>query len=202
KPGRHEVLIVSDTGAGMSQEVQAHIFEPFFTTKPVGQGMGLGLATVYGIVKQNDGFINVYSEPGYGTSFRISFPHVADEKSMQASAPSESSRGGSETILFVEDEQGVLEVSKVILESFGYRVLTAGTPGEAISQAEHNAGSIDILITDVIMPQMNGRDLSRRLLSVNPRMKCLFISGYTADVIGNKGLLDEGVHFLSKPFTT
>ncbi len=200
-PGRYLVLNVSDTGSGMSREVQSHLFEPFFTTKPVGQGTGLGLATVYGIITQNEGFINVYSEPGHGTSFRIYFPFVGEESGEEISSPQTAvPRGGSETVLLVEDETGILDVSKLILESFGYRVLTASAPDEALQLAESHPGAIDVLVTDVIMPQMNGRDLSRRLLSLHPRMKCLFISGYTADVIGHQGLLDQGVHFLSKPF--
>ena len=203
-PGRYVVLTVSDTGSGMTPEVQSHLFEPFFTTKPLGKGTGLGLATVYGIVKQNEGFINVYSEPGQGTSFRIYFPAVAAEAEHGArpNAGAEPDRGGTETILVVEDEETILQVSTLILEGLGYRVLGAGTPGEAARLAESNQGAIDLLITDVIMPKMNGKELSRRLSALYPGMKCLYMSGYTAEAISSRGLLEEGVHFLSKPFTT
>ena len=204
-PGRFLLLTVSDTGSGMSLEVQAHLFEPFFTTKPIGKGTGLGLATVYGIVKQNAGFINVYSEQGHGTTFRVYLPSTTAETAAtgdRALSAGESASRGTETILLVEDEEAILQVSQLILDELGYRVLTAGTPAEAERQAESHKGSIDLLVTDVILPQMNGKELSRRLSELHPRMKCLFMSGYTADVISQRGLLDEGVHFLSKPFTT
>ena len=202
-PGRYQVLTVNDTGSGMSPEVQAHLFEPFFTTKPMGKGTGLGMATVYGIVKQNEGFINVYSEPGHGTSIRIYLPAVATEIAPKAGIASseESLHGGTETILIVEDEAAILDVTRLILEQLGYHVLVAGTPGEATRQVEAHQEAIDLLVTDVIMPQVNGPELARRLTALHGEMKCLFVSGYTADAIGRRGLLEEGVHFLSKPFT-
>ncbi len=200
-PGRFLLLSVGDDGPGMTREVQAHLFEPFFTTKPAGQGTGLGLATVYGIVKQNNGFINVYAETGHGSLFRIYLPDASQQGDVaEVKAEKTAPQGGKETILLVEDEKAILEVSKTILESLGYTVLTAGTPAEAIRLVESHDASIDLLVTDVILPQMNGRDLSRRLAVRQPRMKCLYISGYTADVIDHQGLLDPGVYFLPKPF--
>jgi len=199
--GEYVLLAVSDDGCGMEKETLAQIFDPFFTTKELGQGTGLGLATVYGIVKQNNGFINVYSEPGEGTTFKIYLPrHTA-----RTAVPKAASQGpvgrGHETILLVEDESSILEISKEMLESFGYTVRAASTPGEAIRIAEEHAGDINLLMTDVIMPEMNGRDLAKRLLSLYPELACLFMSGYTADVIAHRGVLEEGVHFIQKPFS-
>jgi two-component system, cell cycle sensor histidine kinase and response regulator CckA len=202
--GRYAVLTVSDTGSGMTAEVRSHLFEPFFTTKPLGKGTGLGLATVYGIVKQNGGFINVYSEPGHGTSFRIYLPAapISADAAPVVGEPTSPSPKGTETILLVEDEQAILQVSTLLLEGLGYHVLAAASPAEATAIAESHAGIVDLLVTDVIMPQMNGRELSRRLMTLHPGLKCIFMSGYTADAISQHGLLEPGVHFLSKPFTT
>jgi CheY-like chemotaxis protein len=196
------MLAVSDDGCGMDREIIAHLFEPFFTTKGVGQGTGLGLATVYGIVKQNDGFINVYSEPGKGTTFKIYLPRYATETvPLPAEGPAQASKGGTETILLVEDEPWILDLSKALLEDMGYTVLTASTPGEAIHLAEEHAGRIHLLITDVVMPEMNGWDLAKRLLSLYPELRSLFMSGYTANVIAHRGVLEEGIHFMQKPFS-
>jgi len=199
-PGDYVLLAVSDTGSGMDQETQAKIFEPFFTTKAVGKGTGLGLATVYGIVKQNKGFINVYSEPGMGTTFSIYIPsyqkRVGPDQEHEAPRPAD---GGDETILVVEDEPILLDLTRLMLEVKGYRVLTAGTPEEAIELARENTGEIKLLLTDVIMPGMNGRDLEHEIRSLVPDIKSLFMSGYTADVIGHHGVLDKGVHFIQKP---
>jgi CheY-like chemotaxis protein len=196
------MLAVSDDGCGMDQATLAHAFEPFFTTKPAGQGTGLGLAMVYGIVKQNDGFIDVDSEAGRGTTFKIYLPeHATTAVPMPEKGPAPAARGGAETVLLVEDEPMVLDLKKNLLETLGYTVLSASTPQDAIRQAEGYAGRIHLLVTDVVMPGMNGRDLAERLLSLIPGLKCLFTSGYTADVIAHRAVLEEGVHFLPKPFS-
>lgn len=202
-PGEYVMLAVSDNGCGMDFETISHLFEPFFTTKEMGKGTGLGLATVYGIVRQNNGFINVYSEPEQGTTFKIYLPRytattlpVAEDK-IVTSSPS-----GYETILLVEDESMLLEITKTMLELHGYNVLAAATPGEALELARKYTGKISLLMTDVIMPEMNGRDLARHLLSIRPNLNCLFMSGYTANVIANHGVLDEGVFFIQKPFSS
>ena len=201
-PGEYVRLSVSDDGCGMDQETLKNIFEPFFTTKGVGQGTGLGLATVYGIVKQNAGFIDVYSEPGLGTSFKIYLPrYLGTEGIARTAEPLEPAERGRETVLLVEDEQAILDLGKELLEMQGYRVLAAGTPGEALRLAEEHSGEIHLLLTDVVMPEMNGRELARRLLSLYPGLKRLFMSGYTADIIAHHGVLDEGVQFIQKPFS-
>ena len=201
-PGSYVMLAVSDTGSGMDKETLSHLFEPFFTTKSVGQGTGLGLATVYGIVRQNNGLINVYSEPGHGSTFRIYFSRSnLDPVDAAAIAPSAARPRGTETLLIVEDESGILEIGKRVLDGLGYRVLAASTPEEAIRTATQFPGRIDLLITDVVMPQMNGRELSERLSKLRPQMRCLYMSGYTADVIAHRGLLDADVDFLPKPFS-
>jgi len=195
-------LVVSDTGSGMDEETLGHLFEPFFTTKEVGQGTGLGLPTVYGIVKQNNGFVNVYSELGTGSTFRIYLPrHVGKAEQLQALGATEAAARGQETILLVEDEPAILKLGVAILERLGYQVLAASTPGEAIALAEKHPNMIHLLVTDVIMPEMNGRDLARRLLMLYPNLKRLFMSGYTADVIAHHGVLDPGVYFVQKPFS-
>ena len=201
-PGDYVRLAVSDDGCGMDQETQQHLFEPFFTTKERGKGTGLGLATVYGVVKQNHGYINVYSEPGHGTTFTIYLPrHQGTSVPVRTDGAAEPSLGGRETLLLVEDEAAILRMTKTMLERLGYVVLSAGTPGAAIRLAEQHAGEIHLLVTDVIMPEMNGRDLARNLLTRYPGMKRLFMSGYTADVIASHGVLDEGVNFIQKPFS-
>jgi PAS domain S-box-containing protein len=201
--GDYVELTVSDTGCGMDQEVLAHLFEPFFTTKATGKGTGLGLATVHGIIKQNGGSIRVYSEPGLGTTFRICLPSYV-EKAVQLEKQGAAQPGvrGQETILLVEDEPAILRVAKRSLEKLGYSVLAAGKPGEAISLAEKHPGQIHLLMTDVVMPEMNGRDLAKRLLSLYPDIRRLFMSGYPVEVIAHHGVLDEGIHFLQKPFST
>jgi CheY-like chemotaxis protein len=195
-------LAVSDNGCGMEKETLENIFDPFFTTKGVGAGTGLGLATVYGIVKQNNGFINVYSEPGQGTTFTIYLPrHLGEPEQARTEGAAEPALTGHENILLVEDESGILKGVKKILETLGYQVLTASTPGEAIRIAGEHDKEIHLLITDVVMPEMNGRDLAERLLSLYPHLKRLFMSGYTADVIAHHGVLDKGVYFIQKPFS-
>ncbi|EKD39809.1 MAG: PAS/PAC sensor hybrid histidine kinase [uncultured bacterium] len=200
--GKYVRLTVSDDGCGMNKETLDQIFEPFSTSKGLDRGTGLGLSTVYGIVKQNDGFIKVYSEPGKGTTFRIYLPCCADQA---VDTPQERTEeiplGGGETVLVVEDETALLKMSKRMLEKLGYRVLAAATPGEAVELAANNADTIQLLITDVVMPGMNGRDLAERLQALYPNMKILFMSGYTADVIVHRGVLDEGVNFIQKPYS-
>ena len=201
-PGEYVELCISDNGCGMDKATLENIFEPFFTTKESGKGTGLGLATVYGIVKQNNGFINVYSELGKGTTFKIYLPFCV-AKSLSAQKESTVGHGtlGHETILLVEDEPGILDIGKLMLESLGYQVLTASKPGEAIHLAKEYKGDINLLITDVVMPEMNGRDLAKNILAFYPGIKRLFMSGYTSDVIAYHGILDEGIHFIHKPFT-
>jgi CheY-like chemotaxis protein len=199
--GNYVCLTVSDDGSGMIRDVLTHLFEPFFTTKGLGKGTGLGLATVYGIVKQNNGFIRVESEVGRGSSFHIYLPaylHKADSEELVGVALQMAV--GKETILIVEDEVAILRVGKRSLENLGYTVLAASTPSEAIRIAEEYQGTIHLLMTDVVMPELNGRDLARRLAVMHPNMKQLYMSGYTADVIGIHGVLEEGVHFMQKPF--
>jgi CheY-like chemotaxis protein len=202
EPGEYVLLTVSDDGKGMDEETLASIFEPFFTTKGVGEGTGLGLATVYGAVKQNDGFIDVNSEVGQGTVFRIYLPrHVGDTAQARTESAAEPVIGGHETILLVEDEPSFLKLATTVLERQGYTVLAANTPDEAMRLASEHRGGICLLMTDVVMPEMNGRDLAKRLLSLSPRLKCLYMSGYTADIIAHQGVVDEGVHFIQKPFS-
>ena len=202
QPGEFVLLAVSDNGKGMDQETLATIFEPFFTTKDVGQGTGLGLATVYGIVRQNHGLINVYSEPGQGTTFKIYLPRYTGP--VQARAPEQEMappRSRGETILLVEDEPAIRQVSQKILTSLGYTVLTAASPQEALQLARSHPGPIHLLLTDVIMPQMNGKHLAQEISELYPQCRTLFVSGYTANVIAQRGVLEGGVHFLAKPFT-
>ena len=200
-PGEFVMLAVSDNGCGIEPEIIAHLFEPFFTTKETGKGTGLGLATVYGIVKQNNGFVNVYSEPGQGTTFKIYLPRYKILAEKKIKAEEEPTEPGNETILLVEDEPMILDMTEMMLEQLGYTVLPAATPDEAIRLAREHAGEIHLLFTDVVMPEMNGRDLARNLISIYPNLRLLFMSGYTANVIAHHGVLDKGVHFIQKPFT-
>jgi PAS domain S-box-containing protein len=200
-PGEFVTLSISDDGCGMDNNTLDKIFEPFFTTKAIGQGTGLGLATVYGIVKQNDGFINAYSEPDSGTTFRIYLPRYAgqalgDRCVSKATIPN----GRGEVLLVVEDDASILKLADRLLTGFHYRVLQANTPAEALKLAETYSGYISLLITDVVMPGMNGRELYEQLTIRHPDLKCLYMSGYTADVIAHRGILEEGVNFIQKPF--
>jgi two-component system, cell cycle sensor histidine kinase and response regulator CckA len=200
-PGEYVLLAVSDNGCGMDSDTISHLFEPFFTTKEQGKGTGLGLASVYGAVKQNNGFINVYSEPGQGTTIKVYLPQYHARTRLQAdTAPPEPTERGNATILLVEDEPALLSLATTMLEALGYVVIAAATPGEAIRLAHEHSGHIDLLMTDVVMPEMNGRVLAKTLLSTHPDIKRLFMSGYTADVIAHHGVLDEGVSFIQKPF--
>jgi PAS domain S-box-containing protein len=202
KPGGYVRLTISDDGCGMDKDTASRIFEPFFTTKELGKGTGLGLSTVYGIVKQNNGFINVESEQGIGTSFSIYLPrYEGDSTQMMEEDSTESAPRGQETVLLVEDEMDILNMAAIILEKQGYNVLPANTPGEAADLARKHSNKIHLLITDVVMPEMNGRDLADNLKADYPHLKCLFMSGYTADVIAHQGVLAEGINFIQKPFS-
>ncbi|MBI5894549.1 MAG: response regulator [Desulfobacterales bacterium] len=199
-PGDYVALFFGDSGKGMDPQTQEHLFEPFFTTKEKDKGTGLGLSTVYGIVKQNRGLIQVETAPGEGTTFRVYFPRHHGE----AVAPIEeieTPQSGNETILLVEDEREILKLFEIILQRLGYRVLSASLPGEALVLCEKNPGPIDLLITDVIMPTMNGNELRTRIEHLKPGIKTLFMSGYTADIIARRGMVDEGIGFIQKPFS-
>jgi PAS domain S-box-containing protein len=202
-PGEFVMLAVSDDGCGMDADTLSRLFEPFFTTKEQGKGTGLGLATVYGIVKQNHGFINVYSEPGCGSTFRIYLPRYRAEADAvpKTEAPRPQPRGHG-TILVVEDEPAILNVVKMMLERQGYAVLAGSSPDDAIRLGAAYGGEIRLLLTDVVMPGMNGRELASRLRAFHPGLEPLFMSGYTANVIAHHGVLDEGVHFIAKPFSS
>jgi CheY-like chemotaxis protein len=186
----------------MDRQTQAKIFEPFFTTKSLGRGTGLGLATVYGIVKQNNGFINVYSEPGQGTTFSLYLPLSEDLNLADVKSPGSTiTTNNNETILVVEDEQNLLHICQTMLLDLGYKVLAADTPEAALLLAADHKDGIDLLLTDVVMPGMNGRELQAQMQKSNPGVKCLFMSGYTANVISHHGVLEQDVHFIQKPFT-
>jgi PAS domain S-box-containing protein len=202
-PGPYAVLTVSDTGCGMDEETLSHLFEPFFTTKEVGEGTGLGLATVYGVARQNGGFIEVSSEPQQGTTFRIYLPrHLAGTAAEPAARPPGARRpGGAETILLAEDERSVRVTLQRFLAALGYTVLAAPSAEEALRLAAAHPGTIHLLVTDVVMPGMSGHDLAARLASARPGIKRLYISGYTSNAIAHRGVLDQDVHFLPKPFT-
>ena len=201
-PGEYVMLAVSDNGCGMSKDMQENIFEPFFTTKEMGKGTGLGLATVYGIVKQNQGFINLYSEPDKGTTFRIYLPRfIGKDMALPPEITVGAPKGRGEAVLLVEDEAAIREVAQRMLKELGYVVFIAGTPGEAIKLMETHTAEIQLLITDVVMPEMNGRELAELIRDIKPEVKCLFTSGYTANVIAHHGVLDEDVYFLAKPFS-
>jgi len=202
QPGDYVVLSVTDTGHGMDKETQLRIFEPFFTTKEKGKGTGLGLSTVYGIIKQSGGYVLVESEPHQGTTFRIYLPRVEDALEPAGAAGASSTQsGGSETVLLVEDEESVRQLVRETLESKGYKVLEADHGEAALQIAAEYSDDIDILITDVVMPGMSGRELSARLCASSPQIKVLYLSGYTEDAIPHEGVLDSGTAFLQKPFT-
>ncbi|MBI5846327.1 MAG: PAS domain S-box protein [Deltaproteobacteria bacterium] len=201
-PGDFVCLTVGDDGCGMDRETVERLFEPFFTTKEMGAGTGLGLSTVYGIVKQNNGFIYVYSEKGWGSTFQIFFPKFSRVgASMPESFSTQAARTGAETILLVEDEPPLLKIAKMTIQKLGYTVLAADGPTRALKLSDEHEGVIGLLVTDVIMPEMNGKDLYHALLKRRPGLKCLFMSGYTANVIAQHGVLDENMHFLQKPFS-
>jgi PAS domain S-box-containing protein len=203
KPGPYVLLAVADTGCGMDEEVKARLFEPFFTTKEKGKGTGLGLPTVYGIVKQSGGDIWVYSEPGQGSTFKIYLPREMGAKVADTRPPPAPRRvTGTETILVVEDEEALREVARRALDAAGYTVLVAGDGDEALLASERHAGTIHLLLTDVVMPRMSGKVLARRLTKTRPTLKILYVSGYTDNAIARHGVIDAGTHFLGKPFTS
>ncbi len=202
RPGPYSVLVVSDTGIGMDEETQKNVFEPFFTTKKKGEGTGLGLATVYGIVTQHGGYIWVYSEPGKGTTFKIHFPRV-DGRVDRPVVPArrDSSAGGNECIMVMEDSDTVRNLVSSILKKHGYRVIESGDPEECLRFIEQHRSGVDLLLTDVVMPQMNGRELYEQLHPLVPELRVLYMSGYADDVIAHHGILDEGVDFIQKPIS-
>jgi len=204
KPGDYVMLAISDTGMGMDAETQTHIFEPFYTTKGL-KGTGLGLSTVYGIVKQSEGYIWVYSEPGKGTTFKIYLPRVdAATLHLEASQPAaitEPPGPGRETVLLVEDEETLRQLTRQSLQNQGYSVIDAADGGAALRLSQAHKGPIHLLLTDVIMPGMNGRELANHLSPYRPEMKVLYMSGYTENHIGHNGTLDQGITLLQKPFT-
>jgi two-component system cell cycle sensor histidine kinase/response regulator CckA len=204
RPGSYAQLVVSDTGCGMDEQIQSRMFEPFFTTKEQGKGTGLGLAMVYGIIKQSGGYIWVYSEPGHGTAFKIYLPVVEPQvQAQQYVEPTEALPVGSETILLVEDDSSLREVTCKFLQGSGYKVIEAASPHEALCIAEHYQGSIDFLLTDVILPRMNGRELAIQLTAKWPRIAVLYVSGYTDGIVkdGVHGVLEDGLAFLQKPYS-
>ncbi len=200
-PGEYVKIAVSDNGHGMDKETLSHIFEPFFTTKSIGKGTGLGLATVYGTVKQHNGFIYAYSEPGQGTTFSIYLPRYLGTQHVREEFVSNLTEGGHETILLVEDETAILKVTETVLQKLGYTVISASSPKKALHLVSDLDQEVHLLLTDVIMPGLSGRDLADRLRVKKPEMRCLFMSGYTANIIASQGVLGDEMHFIQKPFS-
>jgi CheY-like chemotaxis protein len=200
-PGPYVMLAVTDTGSGMDTETKARIFEPFFTTKEKGRGTGLGLSTVYGIVKQSGGYIWVYSEPGRGTTFKLYLPRVGAAAEALPARRETATLSGTETILLAEDDEMLRPLARGVLEKLGYTVLAAENADQALSVAGAHAGPIHLLVSDVVMPGTSGRELARRLAPTRPDMRVLYVSGYTDDAIVHHGMLEPGLNFLQKPFT-
>ncbi len=206
EPGDYVMLAISDEGAGMDEHTRNRIFEPFFTTKESGKGTGLGLSTVYGIVKQSNGYIWVYSEPGHGSTFKIYLPRLERPEPLHAvtadaAAASEKPGTGHETALLVEDDVAVRAVVRRTLEEGGYTVLEAHGAGEAVRLAENHPGPIDLLITDLIMPETSGRDLAQTLTALRPSIRVLYMSGYSDNAVLGRGILSPDMDFIAKPFT-
>jgi two-component system cell cycle sensor histidine kinase/response regulator CckA len=202
RPGDYVRLAVSDTGAGMSDETRERAFEPFYTTKGEGKGTGLGLSTVYGVVRQNDGFADIESVLGSGTTVTLYLPRSSQEAiAARAPASAPAANACRETILLVEDQPQLRAVTSEVLQDLGYTILDAGTPADALALCAAHASEIHLLFTDVVMPGMNGKELADRVLRLRPGIRTLFTSGYTADTIGPRGVLQPGVHFLEKPFS-
>jgi CheY-like chemotaxis protein len=200
--GPYVMLAVSDTGMGMDKETLSRIFEPFFTTKEKGKGTGLGLSTVYGIIKQNNGYVWAYSEPGEGTTFKLYLPKVnGDAEPIEKEQTPVLEPGGSETILIVEDEAGLRKLARRALQQYGYMILEAENGEEALRVSEAHEGPIQLMITDVVMPMMNGRELAEKLQPLYPHMKVIYMSGYTDNTIVHHGVLEPGLNFLEKPFS-
>ena len=201
-PGTYAMLTVSDDGSGMDEATLNQIFEPFFTTKALGQGTGLGLSTVYGIVNQNKGVIRVYSEPGKGTAFKIYIPaHENPLPKDEEGCGKEIEKSRGETVLLVEDDPSVLQLTQMLLKKLAYNVISTNSPEKAIALIHKNPGRIHLLITDVVMPQMSGHELAQKLKEIQPGMQTLFMSGYTSDIIASQGVLEKGVNFIEKPFS-
>jgi two-component system, cell cycle sensor histidine kinase and response regulator CckA len=201
-PGRYARIGVEDTGCGMDEETREKIFEPFFTTKMVGKGTGLGLSIIYGIIKQHNGFITVDSSPGRGTTFCVFLPLVAQEKqglSERLRPELAPAPGGSETILLAEDDDVLREMNRAILEEAGYTVIEATDGREALDIFKVRGSSVDILVTDVIMPNMDGKRLCEEIMGIRPAMKVLFMSGYSTDILDGRGVADDGINFIPKP---
>ena len=204
-PGRFVMLAVTDTGVGMNRDTREHAFDPFYTTKEAGKGTGLGLATVYGIVKQSGGYVWLYSEPAHGTTVKIYFPEVSAAAAFATTehrAASKEAERGSETILLVEDEEAVRALTSRILQKQGYNVIAAQHGREAMDIATREEGHIDLVLTDIVMPGINGRGLVERLNGIRPGIKSLYMSGYTDDDIVRRGFIEPSKRFLQKPFTT
>jgi len=201
-PGPYVMLAVSDTGSGMDKEVREHIFEPFYTTKEKGKGTGLDLSTIYGIIKQNNGFIWVYSEPGQGSTFKIYLPKMkGDVKAEEKEITPIHDLSGSEAVLIVEDEDSLRKLLRTVLKHRGYKILEAENGEDALRISNEHEGTIDLMITDVVMPKMGGKETAERLELLHPQMKVIYMSGYTDDAIVHHGVLAPGLNFLEKPFS-
>ncbi len=201
RPGKYVMLSVSDTGMGMDKETQSRIFEPFFTTKEKGKGTGLGLSTVYGIVKQTGGYVMVQSEKGVGSIFNIYLPQVEAMVDSSAAPVVRAAQGGNETVLLVEDEESVRQLVRETLEAKGYKVIEADNGEAGLAAAANWQGKIDLVITDIVMPGISGRELAHEVLKSRPETKVLYLSGYTEDTIVSEGSFESGTSFLQKPFT-
>jgi nitrogen-specific signal transduction histidine kinase/CheY-like chemotaxis protein len=198
-PGRYGLVVVADTGSGMDKKTRERIFEPFFTTKEVGKGTGLGLSMAYGAISKHDGYITVYSEPGQGTTFKIFLPIVEVQQRSNLNAGEESLPAGSETVLLVEDDEAIRCMTKQLLENYGYHVLVAVDGEDAVSIFRDNQESIQLILTDVVMPRKNGREAFEEICAIKPGVPAIFMSGYSADVMTHKGGFDDTVNYLSKP---